>query len=86
MRHVSTGSLGITRKGSWINSALPGLNVGQNQWYHFRVGEFTPILGYFSGDWDVHGANRDFDPWPGFGLALSLSWVWVKMGTQMEPE
>ena len=23
---------------------------GQNQWYHLG----SPILGYFSGDWDVH--------------------------------
>ena len=27
--------------------------MGQNQWYHFGVGE-PPILVYFSGDWDVH--------------------------------
>ena len=27
--------------------------VGQNQWYHFGVGA-SPILVYFSGDWDVH--------------------------------
>ena len=29
------------------------LAVGQNQWYHFGVGE-SYILGYCSGDWDVH--------------------------------
>ena len=29
--------------------------VGQNQWYHFGVGEFTTrVRTYFSGDWDVH--------------------------------
>ena len=29
--------------------------VGQNQWYHFGVGEFpTHFRTYFSGDWDVH--------------------------------
>ena len=29
--------------------------VGQNQWYHFGVGEFTThFRTYFSGDWDVH--------------------------------
>ena len=27
--------------------------VGQNQWFHFRVAA-TPMLVYFSGDWDVH--------------------------------
>ena len=27
--------------------------VGQNQWYHVGVGA-PPILGFFSGDWDVH--------------------------------
>ena len=27
--------------------------VGHNQWYHVGVGA-TPILVYFSGDWDVH--------------------------------
>ena len=27
--------------------------VGQHQWYHFGVGS-TPIVVYFSGDWDVH--------------------------------
>ena len=27
--------------------------VGQNQWYHFRVGA-PLILIYFKGDWDVH--------------------------------
>ena len=35
------------------NSAC--LAVGQNQWYHFGVGEFTThFRTYFSGDWDVH--------------------------------
>ena len=29
--------------------------VGQNQWQHFGVGEFTThVRTYFSGDWDVH--------------------------------
>ena len=29
--------------------------VGQNQWYHFGVGEFTThFRTYFGGDWDVH--------------------------------
>ena len=31
------------------------LAVGQNQWYHFRVGEFTThFRAYFSGEQDVH--------------------------------
>ena len=39
--------------------------MGQNQWYHFKVGA-PPILVYFSGNWDVHwGYDLDFDPWPG---------------------
>ena len=29
------------------------MGVGRNQWYHFGVGA-SPILVYFSGDWDVH--------------------------------
>ena len=40
--------------------------VGQNQWYHFGLGEFTHFRTYFSG-WIGScslGANRDFDPWP----------------------
>ena len=29
------------------------------------IGEFaTHFRTYFSGDWDVHLANRGFDPWP----------------------
>ena len=44
--------------------------VGQNQWYHFGVGA-SPILVYFSGDWDVHwGYDLDFDPWPYAQLSL----------------
>ena len=29
------------------------LAVGQHQWYDFGVGA-SPVLVYFSGDWDVH--------------------------------
>ena len=42
-----------------------GIN-GQNQWYHFAVGEFpTHFRTYFSGDWHVHwGCDLGFDPQP----------------------
>ena len=37
-----------------LDMTLPcASQVGQNQWYHFRVGA-PPILVYFSGGWDVH--------------------------------
>ena len=43
--------------------------LGQNQWYHFGVGEFTThFRTYFSGwiESDVHRGLTDlaFDPWP----------------------
>ena len=41
--------------------------VGQNQWYHFGVGEFTThFRTYFSG-WSgmfTGLTDLDFDPWP----------------------
>ena len=43
------------------------LAVGQQQRYHFGVGA-PPILLYFSADWDDHGYDLAFDPWP-FGLS-----------------
>ena len=41
--------------------------VGQHQWDPiFGIGA-SPILVYFSGDWDVAwGCDLDFDPWPYF--------------------
>ena len=46
--------------------------VGQNEWYHVGVGEFTTHLrSYFSGHWDVRGYDLDFDPWP-FGWIFGL--------------
>ena len=55
-------------------SRVPGSHhfVGQsrtwpwfkNQWCHFGIGA-SPILVYFSWDWDVHwGDDLGFDPWP----------------------
>ena len=32
-------------------------------WYQLGVGA-PPIVVYFSGDWDVHWDDLDFDPWP----------------------
>ena len=48
--------------------------VGQNQWYHFGVGA-PLILGFFSGDWDVHWGYGflDFDPWPHDNLLTVLT-------------
>ena len=56
--------------GSWTS---PGpveeneLAVGQNQWYHFGVGEFTThFRTYFSGWIGMFTGGYDlaFDPWP----------------------
>ena len=47
--------------------------VGQNQWYHFGVGEFTThFRTHFSGwiesvvDWGLTDLDLDFEPWPHF--------------------
>ena len=40
--------------------------VGQNQWYHFGVGEFTSLYSILVvGLGCSLGGSRDFDPWPG---------------------
>ena len=50
-------------------ASLLHVAVGQDQWYHFRVGA-PPILIYSGGDWDVHwGYDLDFDPRP--------CWQWL---------
>ena len=38
-----------------ISSDSKDMAVGQHQWYHFGVGEFTThFRTYFCGNWDVH--------------------------------
>ena len=39
--------------GGGVEEHWSDLAVGQNPWYQFGVGA-SPILVYFSGDWDVH--------------------------------
>ena len=67
--------------------------VGQNQWYHFGVGEFTThCRTYFSGGWDVWGlTDLGFDPWPN---KLSISHVpifpmpgtWIGSAARVRPK
>ena len=65
---VHTQQAACAAAGSFCPGARMKMAVGQNQWYHFGVGA-PPILGYLSGDWDVHwGYDLDFDPWPNRGM------------------
>ena len=50
----------------WYLTLVKHVAAGQNQWYHFGVGEFTThFRTYFSGDWEVHWEVTGLlSPWP----------------------
>ena len=48
----------------FLQGTFSKMAVGQNQWYHFGVGEFTTHFSLFEWDWDVHWDELEFDPWP----------------------
>ena len=52
----------VNHSGETLYLTHSHMAVGQNQWYHFGVGEFTTYFAaYFSGDWDVHWGLTDLD-------------------------